>query len=52
LRKVKDFVIVTDGKSINPFRENEFEECFTEYIDVNKISFKMADTQQIKVIKN
>lgn len=52
MRKVKDFIIVTDGKNINPFRESEFEEYFAEYIDVNKISFKMVDTKQIKVIKS
>jgi hypothetical protein len=51
LRKVKDFIIVTDSKNINPFRENEFEECFIEYIDVNKINFKLVDTKQIKVMK-
>jgi hypothetical protein len=51
MRRVNDFIIVTDGNSINPFRESEFEECFTECIDINKVEFKMVDTKQIKVIK-
>lgn len=52
IRRVNDFIIVTDGKSVNPFRKNEFEEYFTEYIDVNKVNFKMVDIKQIKVMKN
>jgi hypothetical protein len=51
MRRVNDFIIVSDGKNINPFRENEFEEYFTDCIDVNKIEFKMVDTKQIKVVK-
>jgi hypothetical protein len=51
MRKVKDFIIVTDGKNINPFRQTEFEEYFTDCIDVNKVNFKLVDTRQIKVMK-